>query len=144
MAGLILKLSARERVAINGTIVEFGDKPTQIRIEDPKASVLRCRDALRVEDVDTPVKQIYYAIQLLLTWDLEEKDVLPAIDAECIKLQDAFETIDDGMIPTLRSMLGNGNYYSAMCLLRQIMVIEANLLERAEMDEAHPVDARVA
>jgi hypothetical protein len=31
------------------------------------------------------------------------------------------------LIPVLRSMIGRGNYYSAMCHLRQIMPIEAEL-----------------
>tara|TARA_R110001606_G_scaffold106809_3_gene231356 strand:+ start:220 stop:519 length:300 start_codon:yes stop_codon:yes gene_type:complete len=79
-------------------------------------------------EVDTPVKQIYYAIQLLVTGDLAEDETVPAIDAECARLEEVFDHIDPELIPVLRSMVGRANYYSAMCHLRQIMPIEAELL----------------
>lgn len=144
MPGLLLKLAAGERLIINGTLLEIGDKPARVRILDPKCGVLRCRDALKPEDVDTPVKQIYYAIQLLITGDLDEAETLPAIDVACGKLLDVFATLDVDVVPTLRSMIDLGNYYSAMCLLRQIIAIEAKLLARSESETAPQLPARVA
>ena len=82
MSGLILKLAAGEKVVINGALLENGDKPSSLRIADANARVLRCRDALKPEEVDTPVKQVYYAIQLLITGDLEDDRVLPALFRE--------------------------------------------------------------
>ena len=131
MSGLVLKLAPGEKFIVNGAVLENGDKPSRIRISDSDARVLRVRDALRPDEVDTPVKQVYYAIQLLITGDLEEESTLPAIDAECEKLEDVFETIDTEMIPKLRKMVQRGNYYSALCHLRQVLVIEASLFARA-------------
>ena len=131
MSGLVLKLAPGEKFIVNGAVLENGDKPSRIRISDSDARVLRVRDALRPDEVDTPVKQVYYAIQLLITGDLEEEPTLPAIDAECVKLEDVFETIDTEMIPKLRKMVQRGNYYSALCHLRQVLVIEASLFARA-------------
>jgi flagellar protein FlbT len=130
MSGLVLKIGPGERFIVNGAVLENGDKPARIRITEGGVRVLRCRDALRPEEVNTPVKQIYYAVQLLITGDLEEDGTLPAIDAECAKLLDVFESIDADLIPTLRSMVSRGNYYSALCHLRQILAIEDELLTR--------------
>ncbi|KCZ92233.1 flagellar biosynthesis repressor FlbT [Hyphomonas johnsonii] len=130
MSGLVLKIGPGERFIVNGAVLENGDKPARIRITEGDVRVLRCRDALRPEEVNTPVKQIYYAVQLLITGDLEEDGTLPAIDAECAKLLDVFESIDADLIPTLRSMVSRGNYYSALCHLRQILAIEDELLTR--------------
>jgi len=128
MSGLVFKVAPGERFIINGATLENGDKPARIRVVEGDARVLRCRDAMHPTEVDTPVKQIYYAIQLLVTGDLEEDATVPAIDAECARLEDVFGHIDPELIPVLRSMIGRGNYYSAMCHLRQIMPIEAELL----------------
>ena len=128
MSGLVFKIAPGERFIVNGATLENGDKPARIRVVEGDARVLRCRDAMRPQEVNTPVKQVYYAIQLLITGDLPQEETLPAIDAECERLEDVFAHVDGTLIPVLRDMVGRGNYYSAMCHLRQIMTIEAELL----------------
>jgi flagellar protein FlbT len=130
MSGLVLKIAPGERFIVNGALLENGDKPARIRIADGNARILRCQDALHPDDVNTPVKRIYFAIQLIITGDLDAVNALPAIDAECCALLDVFRSIDYDLIPTLRSMLSRGNYYSALCHLRQIIALEAQLLAR--------------
>lgn len=132
MSGLVLKLAAGERVVINGALLENGDKPSSLRVADGNARVLRCRDALRPDEVNTPVKQVYYAIQLLITGDLNEDDVLPAIRKECASLEDVFQTINPKLIRVLCDMIDRANYYSALCHLRQILALEAELLAHNE------------
>ena len=136
MSGLVLKLAPGERFVVNGAVLENGDKTSRIRITDANARVLRCRDALRPDEVNTPLKQIYFALQLLITGDLEDGDALPAIDTECCKLLDIFEKIQPEAIPVLRDMIDRRNYYSALCHLRQLMAIEASLLGRRSVERA--------
>lgn len=142
MSGLILKLAAHERVVINGALLENGDKPSSLRVADADARVLRCRDALRPEEVDTPVKQVYYAIQLLITGDLEEDNVLPALFKEIDRLEDAFSTIDADMIRQLREMLRRRNHYSALCHLRHVLEVEAELLNHSRLRQSLAQDKR--
>lgn len=142
MSGLVLKIAPGERFIVNGALLENGDKPARIRITESNVRVLRCRDALRPEEVNTPVKRIYYAIQLLITGDLKEADALPAIDAECCALLDIFRPLNPDLIPTLRSMLSRGNHYSALCHLRQVLTLEEQLLTRRPVLPA--AESRVA
>lgn len=128
MSGLMLKLAPGERFIINGTLLENGDKPGRIRVPSPDVMVLRCRDALKPSEVDTPVKQVYYAIQLLITKDLEEEDTVPAIHRACDDLKDAFHILKPELIPTLQEMIRRGNYYSALCYLKPIIELEGQLL----------------
>ena len=144
MSGLVFKVAPGERFIVNGATLENGDKPARIRVIEGDARVLRCRDAMRPDEVNTPVRRVYYAIQLLVTGDLKEDDTLPAIDAECARLEDVFAHIDEQLIPVLRSMIARGNYYSAMCHLRQIMAIEAELLALPSKSGAAAREARVA
>jgi flagellar biosynthesis repressor protein FlbT len=46
MTGLVLKLGPRERVMINGVVMENGDRRTRLNIVTPDANVLRLRDAI--------------------------------------------------------------------------------------------------
>lgn len=133
MSGLVLKLAAGERVVINGALLENGDKPSSLRVADGNARVLRCRDAIRPEEVNTPVKQVYYAIQLLITGDLAEDNVLPALRKELEALEDVFSTIDTSLIGQLKAMVERGNYYSALCHLKQVVAVEAELLAHSQL-----------
>ena len=144
MSGLVFKVAPGERFIVNGATLENGDKPARIRVVEGDARVLRCRDAMRPEEVNTPVKQVYYAIQLLVTGDLEEARTVPAIEAECDKLQDAFAHVDSQLIPVLKAMVHRGNYYSAMCHLRQVMALEAELLAMPAKASAATCEAKVA
>ena len=144
MSGLVLKLAAGERVIINGALLENGEKPSSLRVADANARVLRCRDALKPEEVDTPVKQVYYAIQLLITGDLEEEKVLPAVMKECDALEDAFSTIDPKVISVLRDMIERGNYYSGLCHLRQVIELEAELLNHSRLRARQSEERQVA
>ncbi|MEM7460768.1 MAG: flagellar biosynthesis repressor FlbT [Pseudomonadota bacterium] len=128
MSGLMLKLAPGERFFINGTLLENGDKPGRIRVPGPDVMVLRCRDALQPSEVNTPVKQVYYAIQLLITRDLDEVETLPAIHRACEDLSNAFEPVNPEMIPLLQEMIRRGNYYSALCYMKQIIELESQLL----------------
>jgi flagellar biosynthesis repressor protein FlbT len=130
MSGLVLKVAPRERFVVNGAVLENGDRPARFRIDDGRARVLRCRDALPAGDVDTPVKQIYYALQLVITGDLAPEATLAAIDVACAELADVFGRVNPAVIPVLRMMIARGNYYSALCQLRQLIALEAELLGR--------------
>lgn len=144
MSGLVLKIAPGERFVVNGATLENGDKPARIRIVEGNARVLRVRDALHPDEVDTPVKRVYYAIQLLITGDLDEIEGVPSIDAQCCQLLDVFSPINPDLIPTLRSMLARGNYYSALCHLRQVLAIEAELIKRYPLPRPRDGEAKVA
>ena len=128
MSGLVLALAPGETFIVNGALLENGDKHSRIRIRDNGARVLRCSDALLPEQVDTPVKQVFFAVQLLITGDLDAEETLPAIYAECDNLEKVFNTISPKLITTVREMIERGNLYSVICFLKHVIEIEANLL----------------
>ena len=58
MSGLVLKLGPGERVLINGAVIENGDRRSRISILTPNANILRLRDAIHPEEVNTPVRRV--------------------------------------------------------------------------------------
>ncbi len=74
MTGLVLKLSPKERVLINGAVIENGDRRSRLSIMTPNANILRLRDAIHPEEATTPVRRVCYAAQLVLSGDAEPED----------------------------------------------------------------------
>lgn len=71
MTGLVLKLGPKERVLINGAVIENGDRRSRLNIVTPNANILRLRDAIHPEEATTPVRRVCFATQLVLTGDAE-------------------------------------------------------------------------
>ncbi len=74
MSGLVLKLGPRERVLINGAVVENGERRSRLSIMTPNANILRLRDAIHPEEVNTPVRRVCYIAQLVLSGDVDAQD----------------------------------------------------------------------
>jgi len=74
MSGLVLKLGPHERVLINGAVVENGERRGRLSIMTPNANILRLRDAIHPEEVNTPVRRVCYIAQLVLSGDVEAVD----------------------------------------------------------------------
>lgn len=69
MSGLVLKLGPRERVLVNGAVIENGDRRSCLSIVTPNANILRLKDAIHPDEARTPVRRACYAAQLVLTGD---------------------------------------------------------------------------
>lgn len=74
MTGLVLKLGPHERVLINGAVIENGEKRSRLAIMTPNANILRLRDAIHPEAVNTPVRRVCYIAQLVLTGDVDPEE----------------------------------------------------------------------
>lgn len=71
MTGLVLKLGPHERVLINGAVIENGDKRSRLAVVSPNVNILRLRDAIHPEQVNTPVRRVCYIAQLVLSGDAD-------------------------------------------------------------------------
>lgn len=74
MSGLVLKLGPHERVLINGAVIENGDRRSRLAIMTPNAHILRLRDAIHPEEVNTPVRRVCYIAQLVLSGSVEPEE----------------------------------------------------------------------
>ena len=105
MSGLVLKLSPKERVLINGAVIENGDRRSRLSIMTPDAKILRLRDAIHPEDAKTPVRRLCYAMQLVLSGDTAANDVHHNLLRQIEDLSQVFQDQDSrGMLsPERRS-----------------------------------------
>jgi len=129
MSGLVLKLSPKERVLINGAVIENGDRRSRLSIVTPNANILRLRDAIHPEEVTTPVRRVCYIAQLVLSGDAEEEEARLQILRGIEQLSQVFTD------PDSRTQLGMatdqivaGNAYQALKALRTLLPREERLM----------------
>ena len=61
---LKLSLKPGEKFVLNGAVVQNGDRRSVLVLQN-KASVLREKDIMQVEDVTTPARRIYFPIMMM-------------------------------------------------------------------------------
>ncbi|MEN9873126.1 MAG: hypothetical protein RL186_23 [Pseudomonadota bacterium] len=134
---LKLSLKPNEKIVLNGAVVQNGDRRSTLLLQN-KASVLREKDIMQIEDANTPVRRIYLPIMLMYLQGGESAEQYnefalrmtefmsvvrsPAILEECV-----------GMSREVMS----GEYYKALSRCRKLMDYEAERLKvRGDSDGA--------
>ncbi len=132
MTGLVLKLAPKERVLINGAVIENGDRRSRLAIMTPNAHILRLRDAIHPEQVNTPVRRVCYVAQLVLSGDADPVDARPQLLRGIEQLS---QVLTD---PDSRSLLAGATaavlvdqHYQALKLLRSLLPREERLFAAA-------------
>lgn len=129
MSGLVLKLGPRERIMINGVVMENGDRRTRLNIITPDANVLRLRDAIHPDEANTPVKRVCYIAQLVLAGEADPQDARTQLLRGIEQLSQVFQDADScSHLAAATEAVVEGRFYQAMKALRCLMPREARLL----------------
>jgi len=132
MSGLVLKLNPRERLLVNGAVIENGDRRSRLSILTPNANILRLRDAIRPDEVNTPVRRVCYIAQLVLSGDVEEDDARHQILRGIEQLSQALRDDDSrAHLDSATEALARLDFYRTLKSLRNLLQREARLLETA-------------
>ena len=124
--GLNIRLQHGDQCVINGAVIKCRSPRSTISVEN-YAHVIRAPDILKPEDVDTPVKSVYFATQLMLIdparadehrlhFNTYMADVLAASrsGADTDDLQAAIGFVNDG------------DYYRALVAIRMVLQRETD------------------
>ena len=129
MSGLVLKLSPKERVLINGAVIENGDRRSRLSIVTPDANILRLRDAIHPDEANTPVRRVCYAAQLILTGDADPDDARLQLLRRIEELSQVLTDRDSrNALATATESLISGKYYLCLKSLRTLLPREERLL----------------
>ncbi len=129
MSGLILKLSPRERVLINGAVIENGDRRSRLSIMTPNAHILRLRDAIHPEDAKTPVRRVCYAVQLVLSGDVTADEAQRGLLRSIEELSQVFVDRDSrAHLEQASGALVQSDHYRCLKALRALLPREERLL----------------
>lgn len=129
MSGLVLKLSPKERVLINGAVIENGDRRSRLSILTSNANILRLRDAIHPEEASTPVRRACYSMQLVLSGDSDPEEArLPNL-RRIEELSQVFMDADSrAHLARATEALINEQYYQCLKSLRALLPREDRLL----------------
>jgi flagellar biosynthesis repressor protein FlbT len=129
MSGLVLKLGPRERVLINGVVMENGDRRARLNVLTPDANVLRLRDAIHPGEATTPVKRVCYIAQLVLAGEADAEEGARQLLRGIEQLSQVFQDADSRTALTAATEATNERrFYQVMRALRSLMPREARLL----------------
>ncbi len=129
MAGLVLKLGPKERILINGAVIENGDRRSRLQILTPDARILRLRDAIHPDEANTPVRRVCYSAQLLLSGDLDPVEARLSLLRRIEELSQIFTDADSrAALTEATEALIEDRHYRCLKALRALLPREDRLL----------------
>jgi flagellar protein FlbT len=134
---LKLTLKPKERFFINGAVVVNGDRRSSLLIEN-NASILREKDIMQEREAGTPVRRIYFAIQMLCLDDTNRSGYLKLFDR---RLEEFLGAINDrearAQCANVLSDVESHNYYRALRTCKKMLPFEeARLKYVPESDQS--------
>lgn len=130
MSGLVISLKPNEKFLVNGALLMNGSKRSQICLPDDDVYILRVSDALHPNEVNSPVRRVYYAVQLILSGDNKAEKIEEEVQAGLLALEAVFEgtalseTLEKAKIAFLK-----GHFYSVLNNLKSLFAIEDAMLK---------------
>lgn len=128
MSGLVLKLGPHERVLINGAVIENGDKRSRLSVMTATQNILRLRDAIHPESVNTPVRRVCYIAQLVL-WDADPRDAKMQLLRGIEQLSQVLTDHDSrALLSQATAAVLEDQHYQVMRALRGLLPREERLM----------------
>lgn len=129
MSGLVLKLNPKERLLINGAVIENGDKRSRLSILTPNVHLLRLRDAIHPDEARTPVRRLCYSTQLVLSGDATAAALGPQLLRRIEELSQILTDHDSRrQLAEATIAILDGQYYQCLRALRRLIPREDRLL----------------
>ncbi|MFS2318275.1 flagellar biosynthesis repressor FlbT [Maricaulis sp. D1M11] len=125
---LKISLKPGEKFVLNGAVVENGDRRATLVLKN-RASVLREKDILQSEQVDTPVKRIYFPIMMMY---LSSKSDDGLYDEFVLRMNEFMGVVSDPAtlnecVAVSRDVMAK-EYYKALMRCRKLLDYEAERL----------------
>ncbi len=127
---MALKISLKpgEKIVINGAVIVNGDRRSTLILQN-RASLLREKDILLAEDVDTPIKHIYFPIMLMY---MDEKGFNKYHEQYVLRMTELLSVIEDPVAKTLCVAISkdvmDGEYYKALLKCKKMFEYESTRL----------------
>lgn len=126
---LKITLKPGEKFAINGAVIANGDRRSSLVLQN-KASILRERDILQQDEINTPARHVYFPIMMMYLDEVgfdtyyNEFERRVGEFAEAVHNPDVLKTCIE-----INQMVLAHDFYSALKACRGLMEYESALLE---------------
>lgn len=127
---MALKLSLKpgEKLVINGAVIMNGDRRAGLIIQN-KVSVLREKDIMQAEDVNTPVKRVYFPIMLMYLDEAKSSEYYDEFVTRMTELMGAIEAPEalERCLSISRDVMDR-NFYRALMTCKKLFAFEKERL----------------
>ncbi len=128
---LKLSLKPGEKFVLNGAVVQNGDRRGVLILQN-KASVLREKDIMQVEDVNTPARRVYFPVMMMY---LDETAAPRVYDEFVMRLSEFMSAVKNpevlaDCVATSKHVLAR-EYYKALMAARKLVDYEEQRLGNA-------------
>jgi len=129
MKSIRLYLKANEKFYLNGAVIKVDRKVSIELLND--ANFLLANHVLQAEDADTPLRQLYFVVQMMLMDPAALERPLRLFEEMASDLCGVLKEphLLDGLA-AVEAAVAEGDYFNALKKLRQIQPAEAELLGR--------------
>ncbi len=129
---LKLSLKPHEKFVVNGAVMINGDRKGEIVLQN-KASILREKDILQPDEAQTPLKRVYFPIQMMYLESSSGEAHMDAyyddFSARMAEFMDVVSNADvlAACVGISRDVLA-GQYYKALMACRKLFAFEQERL----------------
>lgn len=122
---LKLSLKPNEKIVLNGAVIQNGDRRTTLLLQN-KASVLREKDIMQIDDATTPVRRIYLPIMLMYLQGEESAEQYNEFALRMTEFMSVVRvtSVLEDCVSMSREVM-SGEYYKALSRCRKLMEYEA-------------------
>lgn len=127
---MALKISLKpgEKFVVNGAVIANGERRATLIIQN-KVSILREKDILQAEDVDTPVRRIYFPLMLMY---LEEDEAKKYYDEFALRMTEFMTVVADPEVLSrcveISADVMSRNFYRALMNCKKLLPYEEQRL----------------
>lgn len=123
---LRIKLPAKEKIIINGAVIENAGEATTIILHN-RVDILRRKEVMTESEASTPARRVYYALQCAYLFDGERDLYLDHFRQFARDYQDAAPSAS-GLIAALTELVDAERYYDALRKTQELIDHEAERL----------------
>ncbi len=125
---LKLTLKSGERLVVNGAVIQNGDRRANFVIQN-RASILRERDIMQLEEANTPSRRIYFAMMMLYMDEKGRKKYQDEFVTRMAEFMDAVSSPEIvGICVDIISLCQAASYYKALMTCKKLFPLEAERL----------------
>lgn len=139
---MCISLRAGERIYINGAVLRVDRKVTLELVND--VNFLLENQVMQVTEATTPLRQLYFVVQLML---MTPQDVSDALAIYCEQYGALRRVSENGEILTglaaINELVDARRYYEALRRIRALFVIEQIILSGGDAPPTAPVVDRL-
>ncbi|HXQ51005.1 MAG TPA: flagellar biosynthesis repressor FlbT [Stellaceae bacterium] len=129
---LTINLKTKERLIVNGVVVENSGPPAKLLIHNT-AALLREKDILTEEEAQTPARRIYFAVQCQYLFPGKEELFLPIIYAFLREFAEAAPSAVT-LVRDIHDHVEAREWYRALKSARQLIAREQEILNDREAE----------